>query len=94
MNINLTISKLLSALSAKGQMYKINNIQFYSEKRCKYCTKYSILKRKQIEVYNEDNEEFEMQYKYIKMAECYNKIDVMKYFAEEYSKGSEADGER
>lgn len=47
MNINKNINKLLYALSIKGQIYKINSFQFYSEKNCKYCTKYQILKREQ-----------------------------------------------
>ena len=56
MNINKNINKLLYALSTKGQIYKINSFQFYSEKNCKYCTKYQILKREQVEIYNEETD--------------------------------------
>ncbi len=64
MNINKNINKLLYSLSIKGQIYKINTFQFYSEKNCKYCTKYQILKREQVEIYNEETEEFELQERY------------------------------
>lgn len=33
-----------------------------------------------------------MKARYKQKEECYSKIDVMKYLAEEYRKGSEADG--
>lgn len=92
MNINLTISKLLSALSIKGQIYKINSFQFYSEKNCKYCTKYQILKREKVEIYNEETNEFELQDKYQQKEECYSRVDILKYLIEEHRKGSEAVG--
>lgn len=92
MNINQSINKLLYALSIKGQTYKINSFQFYSEKSCKYCTKYQILKKEQVEVYNEETDEFELQDKYQQKEECYSKVDVLKYLIEEYRKGSEAVG--
>ena len=91
MNINQNISKLLYALKIKGQIYKINSFQFYSEKNDKYSTKYQIMKRELVEVYNEETEEIEMQEKYKQDYECYSKIDLLKYLAEEYRKGSEAD---
>ena len=92
MNINKNINKLLYALSIKGQIYKINSFQFYSEKNSKYCTKYQILKKEQVEMYNEETNEFELQDRYKQKEECYSKLDVMKYLIEEYRKGSEADG--
>lgn len=92
MNINQNINKLLYALKVKGQLYKINSFQFYSEKNDKYCTKYQILKRELIEVYNEEADKFEMQEKYKQDYECYSKVNLLKYLAEEYRKGSEADG--
>ena len=92
MNINQNINKLLFALKQKGQLYKINSFQFYSEKNDKYCTKYQILKQEQVEVYNEETDEFEIQDKYRQKEECYSKVDVMKYLVEEYRKGSEANG--
>ena len=64
MNINKNINKLLYSWSIKGHIYKINTFQFYSEKNCKYCTKYQILKREQVEIYNEETEEFELQERY------------------------------
>ena len=73
-------------------IYKINSFKFYSEKNCKYCTKYQILKKEQVEVYNEEIDEFELQDRYKQKKECYSKVDVMKYLVEEHRKGSEADG--
>lgn len=84
MNINQNINKLLYALYTKGKIYKINSFQFYSEKNCKYCTKYQILKKEQVEVYNGETDEFELQDRYEQKEKCYNKVDVMKYLMEEY----------
>lgn len=91
MNINQNINKLLYALKQKGQIYKINSFQFYSEKNNKYSTKYQIMKRQLVEVYNEETNETEKQERYKKDYECYSKIDLMKYLVEEHKKGSEAD---
>ena len=57
MNINQNINKLLYALKQKGQFYKINSFQFYSEKNDKYCTKYQVTKKELVEVYNVETEE-------------------------------------
>lgn len=84
MNINQNINKLLYALKQKGQLYKINSFQFYSEKNDKYSTKYQIMKRQLIEIYNEETEEIELQERYKQDYECYNKIDLLKYFMKEY----------
>lgn len=92
MNVNQSINKLLYVLSTKGQIYKINSFQFYSEKNFKYCTKYQILKREKVEVYNEKTDEFELQDRYQQKEECYSKVDVLKYLMEEHRKGSEAIG--
>ena len=92
MNINKNISKLLFVLKQKGQIYKINSFQFYSEKNDKYSTKYQIMKRELVEVYNEETDEFEIQEKYKQDYECYSKVDLLKYLAEENRKGSEEDG--
>lgn len=92
MNINQNINKLLYALSIKGQIYKINSFQFYSEKNCKYCNKYQILKREKVKIYNKEKDKFELQDRYKQKEECYSKVDVMKYLIDEHRKGSEADG--
>lgn len=93
MNINQNINKLLYALKQKGQTYRINSFQFYSEKNNKYSTKYQVMKRELIQVWNEETDEFELKEKYTQDYDCYSKIDLMKYLAEEYRKiGSEADG--
>ncbi len=89
MNINQNINKLLYALKQKEKFYKINSFKFYSEKNDKYCTKYQVLKRELIP-YLED-EEIRYKEKYKQSYECYSKVDLMKYLAEEL-KGSEADG--
>lgn len=86
MNINQNINKLLYALSIKGQIYKINSFKFYSEKNCKYCTKYQIFKKEQVEIYNEETNQFEFQDRFKQKEECYSQIYVMKYFVEEYRK--------
>lgn len=90
MNINQNINKLLYALKQKGQLYKLNSFQFYSEKNDKYSTKYQVLKRELVPYLNE-NMEIEYREKYNEDYDCYSKIDLMKYLAEEYRKGSEAD---
>lgn len=92
MNINQNINKLLYALKQKGQFYKINSFQFYSEKNDKYCTKYQVMKKELIEIYNIETEKIEKQERYKQVKECYSKIDLMKYLAKEYRKGSEASG--
>lgn len=79
MNINQNINKLLYALKQKGQLYKINSFKFYSEKNDKYSTKYQVMKRELVEVYNEDTDEIEMQERYKQAYECYSKIDLMKH---------------
>ncbi len=92
MNINQNINKLLYALKQKGQIYKINSFQFYSERNNKYSTKYQILKRVFEETYNIQEDKIELIERYKQDYECYSKTDIMKYLAEEYKKGSEADG--
>lgn len=103
MNINQNINKLLFALKQKGQLYKINSFQFYSEKNDKYSTKYQVLKRelveKDIDVVYEENgdlhiteDEIEYEEKYKQDYECYSKVDLLKYLVEEHRKGSEASG--
>ena len=92
MNINQNINKLLYALKQKGEIYKINTFKFYSEKNDKYSTKYQVLKKELVEVYNENKDKTELQERYIQEYETYSKIELMKYLAEEHTKGSEADG--
>lgn len=91
MNINQNINKLLYALKQKGQIYKINTFKFYSEKNDKYSTKYQVLKKELVEVYNEDKDKIELQERYIQEYETYSKIELMKYLADEHRKGSEVD---
>ena len=92
MNINQNISKLLYALKVKGQLYKINSFKTYNEKNDKYSTSYKILKKKLEKEYNPKTDEIELIEKYKEDYNCYSKVDLMKYLAEEYRKGSEADG--
>lgn len=92
MNINQNINKLLYALKQKGQFYKINSFQFYNENKEKYSTKYQVLKRELTPTYTSielEDEEIEYEEKYFVDKECYNKIDLLKYLAEEL-RGSEA----
>lgn len=92
MNVNQNINKLLYALKQKGQFYKINTFQFYSEKNDKYSTKYHVLKKQLVEEYNIEKDKIEFVEKYKQDYDCYSKIDLMKYLVEEHRKGSEADG--
>lgn len=92
MNINQNINKLLYALKVKGQLYKINTYQFYSEKNDKYCTKYQISKKELVEEIDIEENKIIHKEKYVLKEECYSKIDLMKYLAEEHRKGSEASG--
>lgn len=92
MNINQNINKLLYALKQKNQFYKINSFKFYSENNDKYSTKYQVLKR-ELEPYINEEMDIEYREKYKKDYDCYSKVDLMKYLAEEYQRiGSEADG--
>ena len=92
MNINQNINKLLYALKQRGQIYKINSFKFYNEKTDKYSTKYQVLKPQIIQEWNNNTCMYEDKEKYIYDYDCYSKIDLMRYLAEEYRKGSEADG--
>ena len=86
MNVNQNINKLLYALKQKGQLYKINSFQFYSEKNDKYSTKYQVMKKQPVKVYNVETDKIEIVERYKQDYECYSKIDLMKYLAEEYRK--------
>ena len=90
MNINQKNNKLLFALKQKGQLYKINTFKFYSERNNKYSTKFQILKRTFIEVYNTKTDEIELKEKYVQNYDCYSKLELLKYLINEYqSIGSE-----
>lgn len=84
MNINQNINKLLYALKQKGQFYKINSFQFYNESKDKYSTKYQIMKKQKEKVYNIETDQIEEKEVYRQDYDCYSKIDLMKYFIEEY----------
>ena len=86
MNINQNINKLLYTLKQKGQLYKINSFQFYSEKNDKYSTKYQVMKKQPARVYNVETDKIEIVERYKQDYECYSKIDLLKYLAEEYRK--------
>ncbi len=88
MNIDKNINKLLYALTIKDKFYKINSFRFYNIKNNKYSTKYQILKRQ----IDGENAKIEYKEKYVADKECYSKVEIIKYLAEEYKKGSEADG--
>ena len=85
-NIQNSINKLLIALWNKGEIYKINSFQIFSEKTNKYCTKYQILKKVIVKQYNYETEEIEYVEKYKEKKQCYSKIDVLKYLIKEYRK--------
>lgn len=83
MNINQSISKLLNALSQKGQVYRINSFKFYIEDKGKYSTKYMIFKKEKVEIYNTKTDKYEIVEKYKQKETYYNKIGVLKYLAKE-----------
>lgn len=91
MNTNQNINKLLYALKLKGKIYKINSFKFYSEKSNKYCTKYQVIKKEIVEVFNTETEEIENRDRYKQDYECYSKVDLMKYLIEEHTNEGEAD---
>jgi SPX domain protein involved in polyphosphate accumulation len=91
MNINQNISKLLLALKQRGKLYKINSFKYYSENNGKYSTKFQILKRIPIKIYNSDENKYEIEYKYERDYECYGQIGVLEYLAGELKEGSEAE---
>lgn len=83
-NVQSNINRLLYALKLKGEFYKINSFQFFSEYAGKYKTKYQVSKR---EVWKEENEttgEIETYESYSLVFDCYSKVDLMKYLADEY----------
>lgn len=84
MNISQNINKLLYALSLKGQIYKINSFQFYSEKNDKYSTKYQILKKTKTSVYNTETSKIEEVEKFKLKLETYSQVELLKYFMKEY----------
>ena len=45
-----------------------------------------VMKKQLIEVYNDETNEMELQERYQQDYECYSKIDLLKYLAEEYEK--------
>lgn len=92
MNINQNISKLLLALKQRGKLYKINSFKYYNENNGKYSTKFQILKRIEIKIYNSDENKYEIEYKYKRDYECYGQIGVLEYLAGELKEGSEAEG--
>lgn len=92
MNVNVNINKLLYALSQKGQLYKINSFKFYNEKKDKYSTKYEVLKKQPVEIYDMEIDDFKTEEKYKWDYDCFNKIELLKYLIKEYEKGSEANG--
>ena len=84
MNINQSINRILYSLKEKGQIYQLNSFQFYNEKNEMYSTKYQILKKELVEVYNIKTNKTEKIEKYNLKEEYYKKINVLKYFLKEY----------
>jgi len=84
MNISQNIDRILYVLQQKGQIYKINSFQFYSEKAEKYCTKYQVLKKELVKVYNVEKNKIEYEERYKVEKESYSKVDILKYFMKEY----------
>ena len=93
LNVNKSIDKLLYALEKNGKIYKINSFKFYSQRNNRYCTKYQVLKKELVDIYNTEKNEIEIEERYKVKKECYSKIDLLKYLIEEHKQGSEADEE-
>ena len=84
MNINQCTNKLLHVLKQKGEIYKINTFRFYSDKNDKYYTKYQVLKKELVEVYNIEKDKIEFEERYKEKCTCYSKADLIGYFIKEY----------
>lgn len=92
MNIRKTISKLQSALIAKGYIYKINTYQFYSEQQNRMITGYRITQK---QPYRKKNGE--MSVKDVELFNRCSQVEVLKWFVGKWNEvkdeqmGKEAD---
>lgn len=83
MNLQQKINKILFALQKKGFYYRVNTINFYSEKLDKYCKKYELYIKYEFEEYNEREHKKEKKKKSIKILETFKQIDVLKYLIDD-----------
>ena len=74
----------LAIIETSNVLYKINSFQFYSKSNDKYSIKYQVLKEQPVEQYNFHLNKVEYVMKYIEDFTCYSKVDLLKYFINEY----------
>lgn len=82
-NLTPKINKLLFALQQKGFFYRITTSSFYSDKLNKYCKKYELYIRMEIEENNGKNGKKEKRKKHIKVLDTFKQIEVLKYLIDE-----------
>lgn len=80
MNIHKTISKLQSALIAKGYIYKINTYQFCSDQQNRMITGYRITQK---QPYRKKNGE--MSEKDVELLNSCSQVEVLKWFVEKWN---------
>lgn len=93
MNISRNINKILFALKQKGYFYRVNIFNFYSDKLGKYCKKYELCIRIEVEKYNDEKHEMEKKNKYIKVLDTFKQVEVLKYLIDELKDYSETGGD-
>lgn len=81
MNIKGTIRKLQTALIQKGIIYKINAYQFFSVEQKHMITGYSVTEK---QAYTKKNGEIGMHD--VELLNTCSRIEVLKWFAEEWRK--------
>lgn len=87
MNIQYKINQLLTALDIKlNMLYRINCFSSYSDTKGRYVKSYQVLKRTFKKKRNEEGK-IEIIEKYIEKLKAYNKVDILKFLANEYEKG-------
>lgn len=86
MKLQSKINKLLIAIRMKGIDIKVDTIQFYSEKKEKYCSIYKVYIKEWVE--NRKGEEIQ---KYILQIDCTSKIELLKYLINKYKELQEGE---
>lgn len=86
MNIKQTINKLQKALISKGCIYKLNTYQFYSEQQHRMITGYRVAEKQEYRKKNGETGKKEVE-----LLNTCSRVEVLKWFAEEWRKINEVD---
>lgn len=81
MNIRKTINKLQKALMQRGDIYKINTYQFFSEQQNRMITGYCIMEKQPYQKKNGEISE-----KVVELLNSCSQVEVLKWFAGEWEK--------